>query len=160
MSRKPLILFIASFVLLSFINAQNKKADSVAVSATFTAFITACKAADIPDIKASTLGKFYKAAVYVVYRGTDKKRKWKDFVQYENGEERMETDRLCKRVIRSVILDNNYKVTKYFIEKEFEGTWHVLIVNYKIDKNEYQASFAFLKIGKRFGIGDIDQNYQ
>ncbi len=31
---------------------------------------------------------FYKAAPYIIYRGSDKKRAWKDFANYSIGEEK------------------------------------------------------------------------
>jgi len=160
MSLKPWIVFTASFVLLSFVKAQNKKTDSLAVASTLKAIITACKEVSATDLAIKGLGRFYKAAPYIVYRGPDKKRTWKDFMVYTNATEKTVTDGICKRIIRSVNLDEHYKVIKYFTEKESEGIWHVLVVSYKINEVENHASFAFLKIGKRFGLGDVDQNYK
>jgi hypothetical protein len=161
MTTKRWILFIASFVLLTFVKAQNKKADSIAVAATFKNILASCKATVPEDPQIKTRGRFYKAAAYIVYRGSDKLRAWKDFVQYNNKEERDETDGICKKVNRTVNLEGSaYKIAKYFTEKESEGTWHVLIVSYTADGVEKKVAFAFLKIGKRFGLGDIDQNYK
>jgi len=160
MASKRWILFIASFVLLTFIKAQNKKADSLSVANTLTAIVAACKDVSASDIGTKGLGQFYKAAPYIIYRGTEKKRAWKDFVIYTNENEKVIADDICKRIIRSINLDVNYKVVKYFTKKESEAVWHVLIVSYKINERENKASFAFLKIGKRFGLGDVDQNYK
>ena len=160
MMPKHWILFIASFVLLSFVEAQNKKADSTAIAAVFKSILAACKENDPADPQIKIQGRFYKAAQYIVYRGADKKRAWKDFVNYSNADEKTETDGICKRVNRTAGQDNQYRIIKYITEKESEGTWHVLLVSYTADGEEKKAAFAFLKIGKRFGLGDIDQDYK
>ncbi len=36
------------------------------------------------------LGMYYKAAPYIVYRGDDKQRSWKDFANYNNADEKKE----------------------------------------------------------------------
>jgi Tfp pilus assembly protein PilX len=160
MTSKALILFIASFVLLTFVKAQNKKADSTAIVAVFKSILAACKENNPADPQIKTLGRFYKAAAYIVYRGADKKRAWKDFVNYSNADEKTETDAIGKRVNRTAGQDDNYMITKYVTEKESEGTWHVLIVSYKAGGEDKKAAFAFLKIGTRYGLGDIDQDYK
>ncbi|MGG9962510.1 hypothetical protein [Ferruginibacter sp. SUN106] len=160
MCSKRWILFIASFVLLTFVEAQNKKADSSAIVAVFKSVLAACKENNTADPQIKIQGRFYKAAAYIVYRGADKKRAWKDFVNYSNADEKTETDAIGKRVNRTAGQDDNYRITKYITEKESEGTWHVLIVSYKADGEDKKAAFAFLKIGTRYGLGDIDQNYK
>ena len=40
--------------------------------------------------------------------------------------------------------------------KESEELWHVLIISYMKKGVETKAIFSFLKIGKHFGLGDID----
>jgi hypothetical protein len=52
--------------------------------------------------------------------------------------------------------DSAYKIIKYFTEKESEGTWHVLMVTYKRKGVDKTTAYAFLKVGNRFGLGDID----
>jgi Tfp pilus assembly protein PilX len=160
MSSKRWILFIASFVLLTFVKAQNKKADSTAIVAVFKSVLAACKENNPADPQIKIQGRFSKAAPYIVYRGADKKRAWKDFVNYSNTDEKTETDGICKRVNRTAGQDDNYHITKYITEKESEGTWHVLIISYKADNEDKKAAFAFLKIGTLYGLGDIDQNYK
>ena len=161
MTAKRWILFMASFVLLTFVKAQNKKADSAAVAATFKKIWAACKATVPEDPQIKIRGRFYKAAPYIVYRGADKARAWKDFVHYDNKEEREETDAICKKLNRIVNTEgSNYSMVQYFTEKESEGTWQVLIVSYTVDGTAKKAAFAFLKIGNRIGLGDIDVNYK
>jgi len=158
MTSKRLILFIASFVLLTFVKAQNKNTDSAAVIATFKSILAACKEDNTNDPQLKTLGRYYKAASYVVYRGIDKKRAWKEFVNYAAADEKELTDGICKRINRSVNLDKHYIIERYFTEKEYEGTWHVLIIKYKTaDGKESKAAMAFLKVGDKFGLGDVDE---
>lgn len=160
MRLKSSILFIASFVLLTFVKAQNKKADSLAITAVFKLVMTTCKETVPADPQIKTLGRFYKASSYVVYGGADKTRAWKDFVNYANKDEQYETNNICKRVNRTVNQDSGYKVVRYFTKKESEGLWHVLLIHYKVEGVEKDAAFAFLKIGNRFGLGDIDVDYK
>jgi hypothetical protein len=148
----PLISFCWCFVLA----AQNKKADSVNVSATFKTLLSVCKNVNFADGKRLDSGLFYKAAPYIIYRGEDQKRKWKDFATYNNPEDKKRVDEICTHINETVNRDSTYKIIKYFTEKESEGTWHVLMVTYKKKGAEKKIAFAFLKIGKRFGLGDID----
>ena len=156
MKPKLLILFIAVSASLSFAKAQNAKADSTAVATTLKSLLSICKNVDFGDPKTTELGTFYKAAPYIVYRGDDKKRAWKVFVNYSTAEEKKGVDEICLRINGSVNKDSSYKIIKYFTEKESEGTWHVLMVSYKKNGIEKKSAFAFLKIGNQFGLGDID----
>lgn len=155
---KPtLLLFITiTFAFPLFIKAQSTKADSSAVAATFRSLLDICKNVDFSDPKTQKLGMFYKAARYIVYRGDDKKRAWKVFANYSNAEEKKGVDEICTRINGSVNRDSSYTISRYFTEKESEGTWHVLMVNYRRNGIEKKAAFAFLKIGNSFGLGDID----
>lgn len=148
-------LIIAS-VSVSFAKAQNVQTDSAAVAAIFKQLLSICKNVDFGDPETTTLGMFYKAAPYVVYRGADKKRAWKTSANYSNPEEKKGVDEVCTRINESVNRDNNYKIIKYSTEKESEGTWHVLMVSYKKNGVEKKSAFAFLKIVNRFALGDID----
>lgn len=156
MRTKYLTLFISSFILLAFAKAQNTKADSAAVATTLKTLLTICKTVDFTDTKTTELGMFYKAAPYIIYRGDDKARAWKDFANYTNADEKKGVDAVCIRINESVNRDSSFTIKKYFTEKESEGTWHVLMINYNKKGVAKKAAFAFLKIGKRFGLGDID----
>lgn len=153
---KHLILFTACFVLFNFVKAQNKTADSTTLAKTFTELITICKKPDWADPKTVDLGTFYKAAPYIVYRGDDKKRAWKDFANYSNATEKEGVDNICLRINGGINQDSAYKIIKYQTETESEGTWHILIVSYIRKGMAKQAAFAFLKIRNKFGLGDID----
>jgi uncharacterized membrane protein len=156
MTTKRWILFIASFVLLTFVKAQNKTADSIAVTKRLQELLGICKNVNFADPKTTELGTFYKAAPYIIYRGNDKKRAWKDFANYKNEEEKNGVNEVCYRINQSVNQDASYKIIEYFTEKESEGTWHILMINYTNKGVEKKVAFAFLKIGNLFGLGDID----
>jgi hypothetical protein len=153
---KRLILFTACFILLSFVKAQNKTTNSAAVAKTFKELLAICRNIDFKDPKTTALGTFYKAAPYIIYRGTDEKRAWKTFANYTNNEEKKAVDFVCLRINNSINKDSAFTITKYMSEKQSEGTWHVLMVKYIKNGAEKNAAFAFLKIGSKFGLGDID----
>jgi len=156
MKTKLFMLFIAAFAFLPPAKAQNTNADSAAVASTLKSLLDACKNVDFGDPKTTSLGTFYKAAPYIVYQGSDKKRAWKVFADYGNAEEKKGVDEICTRINESVNQDSNYEIVRYATEKESEGLWHVLIISYRKNGVDKKAAFAFLKIGKRFGLGDID----
>ena len=156
MTSKHFILFITAFALLSLAKAQNKQTDSTAAATTLRSLLSVCKNVDFADSNTMKFGTFYKAAPYIIYQGSDKERAWKVFANYSNAEDKEGVDDVCTRINESVNRDSSYQIVKYFTEKESEGIWHMLIISYKKNGVEKKAAFAFLKIGKRFGLGDID----
>ncbi len=156
MKLKLPILLIAALALLPVAKAQSFQTDSTTVATAFKELLSICKNVDFGDPETKTLGMFYKAAPYVVYRGTDKKRAWKTSANYSNAEEKKGVDEICIRINETVNRDKDYQITKYLTERESEGTWHVLMVSYKKNGVEKKAAFAFLKIYNRFALGDID----
>ena len=150
-------LSLLVFVLFStVVFAQKISPDSLKVVQTLKELLTVCSSIDFLDPKVTQLGTFYKAAPYIVYRGDDKKRDWKAFANYNNAAEKTGVDNVCYRINQSVNADPEYKIIKYITKTESEGTWHVLIIAYKKKGLEKKAAFAFLKIGDRYGLGDID----
>ena len=157
MKFKFLQLLFMLMLLNSTLKAQTPKADSIQVAKTLHELLLICRSVDFADPQVTKLGTFYKAAPYIVYRGDDKKRAWKVMSDYKNEYEKKGVDDVCERINRTANQDSSgYKIIKYFTEKESEGTWHVLMVSYKKKEVEKTAAFAFLKIGNRFGLGDID----
>jgi hypothetical protein len=156
MISKHFILFIIAVASLFFAEAQNTQTDSAAVAKTLKSLLSVCKNVDFADPKTTKLGTFYKAAPYIIYQGNDKKRAWKVFANYNNAEEKKGVGDICIRINESVNRDSSYKIVKYVTNKESEGVWHVLMVSYQKKGTQKNAAFAFLKIGKRFGLGDID----
>ncbi len=156
MQSKYILLFIAALVWLSFSKAQSARTDSAAVATILKSLLNVCKTVDFADPKTQELGIFYKAAPYIIYQGSDKNRAWKEFVNYSIAEDKKGTDEICTDINETVNRDSSYQIIKYHTEKESEGVWHVLMVTYKKKGVEKHAAFAFLKIGNRFGLGDID----
>ena len=156
MKIKYLIPVIVALSLVSPAKAQNKSEDSLYTAATLKKLLSICKNVDFADVKVSDSGMFYKAAPYIIYRGENKKRAWKDFANYNHPDEKKGVDEVCYSINASVNQDSSYKIVKYFTEKESEGTWHVLLITYERKGVEKKATFAFLKIGERYGLGDID----
>lgn len=151
-----LLLMIACFTKFS-VKAQANKADSAQVAKTLHELLKICRSVDFADPKVIQLGTFYKAAPYIVYRGDDEKRAWKVMSDYKNEYEKKGVDDICERINRTANRDSaGYKITRYITKKESEGIWNVLMVSYKIKGVERTAAFAFLKIGNKFGLGDID----
>lgn len=157
MKFKYLPLFFMLMLLHSALNAQIPKVDSAQVAKTLNELLLICRSVNFADPQVTKLGSFYKAAPYIVYRGDDKKRAWKVMSDYTNEYEKRGVDDVCERINRTANQDSSgYKIIKYLTKKESEGTWHVLMVSYKKKGVEKTAAFAFLKIGNRFGLGDID----
>ncbi len=148
-------LFVSGFCIKS--EAQTTKADSLQLAKTFHELLLICRTVDFTDNRVTKPGTFYKAAPYVVYRGDDKKRAWKVMSDYTNAYEKKGVDDICERINRTANQDSSgYKIIKYFTEKESEGTWHILMVTYKKKGVAKTAAYAFIKIGNKFGLGDID----
>lgn len=99
---------------------------------------------------------FYKAAPYIIYRGTDETRKWKTFADYTKAEDKTGVDNICLRLNGSINMDTAWKIVSYRTEKESEGVWHALTISYVRKGVPKQAVVAFLKVNNRFGLGDID----
>jgi hypothetical protein len=138
---------------------KNRSADSMAVAQTLQTLAAICKNINFADPAVQAQGYFYKAAPYVIYRGSNAKRKWKAFCNYKLKEDKQGVDGVCERINRTINQPGGYTIVKYFTETESEGTWHGLEVNYTNQQGKAKtALFAFLKIGKRFGLGDIDES--
>lgn len=157
MDGKFVVTIILCLGLGGGIKAQTHKTDSAAVAKTLHELLTICRSVNFADPKVTELGTFYKAAPYIIYRGDDKNRKWKAFAKYNNADEKKGVDNVCEKINQTANQDSlSYKILKYHTEKESEGTWHVLMVNYTKKGKERTTAYAFLKIGNKFGLGDID----
>ena len=156
MKLKSLVLPLACSFILTGLKAQDTVADSLKLVKTFKELLTICRTVDFADPKVKELGLFYKAAPYVIYQGEDKNREWKDFANYKNEPERKGVDETCLRINGTVNRDQSYKIEGYLTKNESEGIWHVLLISYLKKGVTKKMIFAFLKIGDRFGLGDID----
>jgi hypothetical protein len=157
MKLKYLLLLMIAFTLGFNAKAQANKTDSAQVAKTLHDLLRLCRSVNFSDPNVTKLGTFYNAAPYIVYRGDDKMRAWKVMSDYTNEYEKKGVNDICERINRTANRDSaGYKITKYISEKQSEGTWHVLMVSYKVKGVEKTATYAFLKIGNKFGLGDID----
>lgn len=103
----------------------------------------------------SFTNNYKTAAKYIVYRGDDTSRAWKDVYNYYNEEEKKNVIDICKRIKNFLVTGGDYELTDFTEEKESEGTWYTWLVEFqKGDKRK--VSFSFLKIGKKYALGDID----
>jgi hypothetical protein len=142
MKAKVLVTVAFFLLLFSAIKAQTNAGDSIKLANTLKELFTICRSADFKDPKSFELGLFYKAAPYIVYKGEDKTRAWKDLANYKNEEERKEVDAICERINGTVNRDSNFKIVQY--------------LTYDKKGVTKKATFAFLRIGDRFALGDID----
>jgi hypothetical protein len=92
------------------------------------------------------------AADYIVYRGSDETRKWKDTYDYDNETERYQVEQTCGRISSYLELAPDFVFREFKKDKESEGTWHIWEVLFG-NKKVY---FALLKIKGRYCLGDID----
>lgn len=153
---KYFLLIFINIYFLHPVEAQNENSDSTQVVQTLITLLEICKNVDFNDPETIKSGYFYKAAPYIVYRGEDKSRAWKTIANYAQPEEKAGVDNICEKINRTINQDKHYIIKNYFTETESEGTWHVLMINYLKKDVEKEIAFAFLKIGERFALGDID----
>ena len=152
-------IIVVSFLLtLAFINAkaQNRTNDSAKVAKTLNELLIICRTVDFADPNTTTLGTFYKAAPYIIYRGDDKKRAWKDYANYKNSDEKEGVDNICYKINNTINKDTNFVITGYETQTESEGVWHILFIEYVKKGEKKKIAFAFLYVKNRFGLGDID----
>lgn len=152
-------IIVVSFILtFAFINAkaQNRANDSAQVAKTLKELLIICRTVDFADPNTTSLGTFYKAAPYIIYRGDDKKRAWKDFANYQTPEEKEGVDNICFRINSTINKDTSFIITGYETQTESEGVWHILFIAYMKKGEKKKIAFAFLFVKNRFGLGDID----
>lgn len=98
----------------------------------------------------------YKAASkYIVYRGDDTTRKWKDVYNFKNEDEQKDVIAVCREIKSYLEEGGDYELTDFTEEEESEGTWYIWLVEFKKGTHK-KVHFAFLKIGKKYALGDID----
>jgi len=154
---KRILLIVVLAVIPRLLHAQTDKADSAAVAKTLRELLSICKNVDFADPKTTDLGTFYKAAPYIVYRGDDATRKWKDFTDYSKEDEKKQVNEICYRINGSVNQDDHYEFVQYVTQTESEGKWCAIIVSFTKKGKQQKLLFAFLKIKGRFALGDIDR---
>jgi hypothetical protein len=96
------------------------------------------------------------AASYIVYRGPDKSREWKDILHTDNPAEKGAVESICRRIKGYLDRSEGYEFGAVKVEKESEGEWHGLEVSFRQGDKMKKALFGFLPINGQFAIGDID----
>ncbi len=91
-------------------------------------------------------------ADYIVYRGDDEARRWKDTYKANNKEELASVAGMRYLIQSRYLGMGDYAFANFFQEEESEGVWNIWEVHF----NGKPVFFAMLKIGDRFAIGDID----
>ena len=94
-------------------------------------------------------------ARYIVYRGKNAERKWKDISNSWEEDEMMRV-KLIKAMIKNQFLPYKYEFVNFHSETESEGTWYVWEMKYNKDGEDKKMFFAFLKIKGKYALGDID----
>jgi hypothetical protein len=140
-------LFFLLLVMVSVsINANaQRKADSLAVTKTFNALLQACKAGDGA-----------KASLYILNTRSESDRAYKTFADYSDPNDKEAVDKWMKVINRDILGAQQYQVKMYVTNKESEGVWHILMLSCKANGKTYTIGAAFLKVGDKFGLGDLD----
>jgi hypothetical protein len=100
--------------------------------------------------------RYSEAARYLVYRGPEKKREWVDVYDYKNLVERREVEGVGKGIRELLDQSDSYKLSRFFVESESEGKWHVWETTFHRGDKHGKVNFAFLKIKGHYALGDID----
>jgi hypothetical protein len=101
-------------------------------------------------------GHSNKLANYIVYRGDDVDRKWKDHCNYDIPEEKNQVQNIHQRIVDRY-LPYQYEFVKFITQKELEGEWLVWEMKFFTkDKEPKKVFFAFLKVDGQYLLGDID----
>lgn len=122
--------------------------DPAAENAAKTAFESIYKAVKAGDKKLMH--------TYFVYRGEDEGRKWNDFYNPGNREEKTMLEKEWARLEMMFTGTTGYKVKKFYTESESEGVWNILVVTFEGTGSDEESTFAMLKIKDAYAIGDID----
>ncbi|HEX8887634.1 MAG TPA: hypothetical protein VF779_00550 [Pyrinomonadaceae bacterium] len=96
------------------------------------------------------------AASYIVYRGEDKTREWKDTLHADEPADKAAIVGICWRIKSYLDQSTNYSFDGVHVKKESEGEWHALDASFYQGEKAKKVIFAFLLINGQFAIGDID----
>lgn len=99
--------------------------------------------------------KYSDAASYIVYRGKDDARRWKDVYNYYYENEDKEVSRVCKQIKELLENGGTCNFAKFKTEAESEGEWCIWEVNFSAGEKK-KVSFACLLIKGVYCLGDID----
>ena len=101
-----------------------------------------------------------QAGAYCVYRGPDKARRWHDVYHVaakEEEEEREEINSICYRIRNYLDGSKSYEFDRFWCKEQLEGEWCAWEVRFRRTGSAETVAFAFLKVGTRYALGDIDR---
>ncbi|OQX80211.1 MAG: hypothetical protein B6D61_02295 [Bacteroidetes bacterium 4484_249] len=108
------ILFLISFCLLTACPVSQKNltygkpsTKEERVKLRLTEFFELCEA-----------GNLRETANYMVYRGDDETRRWKDVLNYDNPEERKKVEDLAGDISKLLSKGDEYAIVQYFTEND------------------------------------------
>jgi hypothetical protein len=99
---------------------------------------------------------YASACKYMVYRGEDKQRRWKDWLDENNADEFKDSKQICLRIKSYLMECPEYEFKNFSTETESEGEWCIWQVEFCISGKTKTQYFAFLKIKGKYCLGDID----
>ena len=98
-----------------------------------------------------------QAGAYCVYRGPDEARRWHDVYHYAAKDEREEINSICYRIRSYLNKSKSYKFGRFWCKEQLEGEWCAWEVLFTRTRSPETVAFAFLKVGRRYALGDIDR---
>ena len=98
-----------------------------------------------------------RAGAYCVYRGTDRARRWHDVYHVAVKEEREEINSICYRIRDYLDRSKSYEFDHFWCKEQVEGEWCAWEVQFRRTGSAETVAFAFLKVGRRYALGDIDR---
>ena len=103
----------------------------------------------ILSVKENNIAVF---AENLIYRGNDENRKWKSGLNLNDSLEKAQANDFMARVSRYIEGCENFQTGEINLERESEGIW--ILLPAKCGNKTVQ--FAFLKVGDKVLLGDID----
>jgi len=145
MKTKLSILLITFLLVLSSVNifSQTSKSDKV-------------KERLLELFELSQNDDYKSACSYIIYKGEDKTREWKDYLDENNSDELKDSKQICLRIKSYLIECSEYEFKKFSTETESEGEWCVWKVDLFTSGKIKTQYFCFLKIKGKYCLGDID----
>lgn len=111
----------------------------------------------IMEIRKGCVNNDYEyASKFIVYRGDDPNRKWKDVVNYMNPPEHSLVASVCSKLNKAFGTANHFDLAGYGSETESEGTWHSIRAMFVDNGQKRECTFSFLYIKDQYALGDID----
>ena len=83
------------------------------------------------------------AAKYIVYRGDDTSRAWKDVYNYYNEDEKKAVIEICKRIKNYLEMGGDYELSEFTEDEESEGTWYTWLVEFQ--KGDKRKVYFYIK---------------